>query len=1031
MGAAPLVLLDRFELGDRLGHGSLSVVHAATDRVTGRSVAVKLALGSRDDQAAVRRRFAREAEALAVIASAHVVELISAGTTPDDRPFLVLERLEGRDLQEVLAATGPLKPARVVQFIGQAATALELAHGLGIVHRDLKPANLFVQTEGAQRGTIKVLDFGLVVDVAGPTERNRDAFGGTPLYMAPEQVRGQLSRIGPATDIWALGLVTLTLLTGEVYWEGRSAEAVMLEIEESALVPPSRRWPWLPPTFDAWFARSTRRVPERRFRSVADQAAELAVALRGVEPPARLVAGAASDAAETLTNQTPSVVRRSGYGSTVVGRQLETGEIAQVLAPGAVVTLTGPAGIGKTRLARALCEAVGDRYDDGAWFVPLAAREGAEPIESAIAHALELEPDTTRPIREHVAAALAPRRVLIAVDGVEQVGGAAAAIARLAAACPGVAWLATARLPLGIDRERCVRIEPLELPPPAPISAGEAETFAAVTLFVRRVRETVSGFALDDDNVEDVVAICRAVEGFPLGIELAAAQLPTSTPAQVRAALERDESASGAPVDRSSIRHAVTWSYGLLAADDQALLRHLAIWPAGLTFEQVRRHLGHLCHEIAPALLRLVHSHLLSWSDGEPRRVVMLDTVRELCRDRSQQAGEEATLWEVAYRHAMEVAGGLAGAAAPDAWLQLVDAEHDNLRAVLAHLLAVSPSAAMRLAGDLAWYWYLRGHYAEGSRWLEEAIARSGGGGGGTGTAAGFGEDRIRALQGAGRLALLTCRYERAAQLLERARTIAHDGGDRRAEASALQLLGSVARERGDYDRARALHRRALSLWEELGDPGEAARARNYLVFAAWLGDPAGDPRGEERAWWQHDAEAALRDLGDAEASVWSLLNRGAILHHAGDRGGAREVLGRAFAGAIAARFHEGIAWSLDLLGRASLERGEHLQARAQLAASLRVHRRLGDLWRCASVLEALAAVAETTDRPARGAVYLGAADALRQQIGAPVPTCERALLAATERHGLAAVGDAFRTGRERGARTPLDRIVELARDTD
>jgi hypothetical protein len=171
-----------------------------------------------------------------------------------------------------------------------------------------------------------------------------------------------------------------------------------------------------------------------------------------------------------------------------------------------------------------------------------------------------------------------------------------------------------------------------------------------------------------------------------------------------------------------------------------------------------------------------------------------------------------------------------------------------------------------------------------------------------------------------------------------------------------------------------------------------------------------------------------VRTLGDPEITVWWLLNRGAILHHKGDAA-ARDVLGRAFAEAIAARFHEGIAWSLDLIGKVSLDRGEFLQARAQLAASLRVHRRLGDRWRCASVLEALAAVAVASDRPARGAVYLGAADAIRNQIGTPVPACERPMLANTEARGVDVIGQAFEAGRERGRRTPLDQTVELSRD--
>ncbi len=1011
VGAAPVLAGGRFELGEWLGEGTLSVVYTAIDRHTGQQVAVKLAHETRDGGDSIRRRFEREAAALSVIASTHVVELISAGTADDGRPFLVLERLSGRDLQEILDAHGPLSPARVVRFIGQAAAALDLAHGLGIVHRDLKPANLFAHATADQELIIKVLDFGMAVNVAGPTERFRDAFGGTPLFMAPEQVRGQLTRIGPATDIWALGLVALKLLVGDNYWSGSATGELLQEILAGTLDPPSLRWPWLPKSFDAWFARSTQRVPERRYPSVAEQAARLAHALRGVRAPGE-------PGVVSARTPTPSIGLVSGSGISVVGRDIECAEIEQALAPGTLVTVTGTAGIGKTRLARALCDNLGDLYPDGGWFVPLPPGDGETTIAAAIAEALSLAPDSARPVFEHVVTSLAPRHLLLVVDGVEQVRGGADAVARLVASCPAVTWLATGRVPLGIDGERRVGLEPLEVPRDGRITADEAHTFAAVELFVRRTRDAVPDFFFDAHNVNDVVAICRAVNGIPLGVELAAARTATSSLAEIRAALEAGHDGGGAA---APVRAAVNWSFGLLAGDEQRLLRQLALFPGGLTFEQVRARLGHLTGDPVGAVLRLVQSHLVTWSSDSDRRLLMLDTVRELCFDLTARAGDEASLWQAARHHAGDVAHFDADdAGGRQAWLARADAEQDNLRAVLDHLEATDPSAAMELAGQLTWYWYLRGHYAEGSRRLERSIAASG---------AGEGEQLVRALHGAGWLALLACRYRRAQELLEHARQLAALRGDPRGEASAVQLLGSISRERGDCRTASALHQHSLELWEQAGDPHEAARARNYLLFAAWLGDPAGRPRGVPQTWWEHEVEAELRLLDDPEGVVWALLNRGAILHYLGQARAAQASLARAFAESIAARFHEGIAWSLELIGRASLERGELLQAGAQLAASLRVHRRLGDQWRCASVLEALAAAAVRADRPARGAAYLGAADAIRQAIHAPVPACERTLLVATEARGSSALGAGFEAGRERGRRTPLDEVIALARD--
>jgi predicted ATPase len=1005
-------LANRFDVGARVGRGSLSVVHEAIDITTGRRVAIKIAAGL-EDLDAVRQRFDREAAALSVISSAHVVELISAGSDEEGLPFLVLERLEGMNFQELVGEHGPLHPVQVAAYMAQAASALELAHGLGIVHRDLKPANLFLHGAG-DAPVVKVLDFGLVVDTGGPTDRLRDAFGGTPLYMAPEQVRGQLTRIGPATDIWAIAHVTLSLLTGETYWTSTSAEEVMREIESTVPSKPSLRWPWLGEAFDAWFLRSTQRVPERRFRSVGAQAALLVDALRAVKPPERRAATAQLVSASTVAARTPtpSIVKLAGHRTPVIGRQVEYRDIDELLAHGTVVTLTGPAGIGKTRLAQAICETAGERFIDGTWFVSLIGGQGEGAVLSAIASTLEIEPDATRALFDHVVDSLAARRVLIVLDGAEHVPDCARVIEQLAPACPAVTWLVTSRLPLGVENERKYVVEALDAPSAPDISVEEAETYPAVALFVVCAREVNPVFALDPRNVGDVVAICCAARGSPLAIELAAAQVTTSTPAQIRASLERGAHAG------SALRHAIMSSYALLAPDQQRVLRQLAFLPAGLTFEQVKHKLSHMSGDPMYAVLRLVQTHLATWSSDVPRRLRMLDTVRELARELTREAGEEPKLWRFACEHAYAVATSSAEMTS-EAWLSLVDVEYENIRVVLERLLQVAPADAMELAGRLAYYWYLRGAYTEGANWLDAAIALSSGR---------EGEALGRALVGAGRLAMLTCNYERAEELLERARAIAEAIEDLPGEANADQLLGSVARERGHYGRAHELHLRSLEIWTRIGDALEAARARNYLAFAAWIGDYAGMPSDELLAWWEQTNEDELRQLGDPELTVWALLNRGAILHHKRDPA-ARDWLGRAFAQAIAARFYEGIAWSLDLIGKVSLERGELLQARAQLATSLRVHRRLGDRWRCASVLEALAAVAVASGRPARGAVYLGAADSIRNQIGAPVPACERPMLASTEARGVDMIGGAFEAGRERGRRMPLDQTIELARD--
>ncbi len=1022
MGHPVDLVAGRFELAEPIGAGTAADVYTAIDLVTGEHVAVKLA-ADRIEPEVARWRFEREAAALAVLASPHVVRLIAAGTTRhEQRPFLVLERLRGRTLDDE-RLDGPIPPANVATWLGQAAAALELAHGLGIVHRDLKPANLFLHEVGDAR-ILKVLDFGLVKDASDAARP--DGVVGTPLYMAPEQVRGQASRIGPASDIWAVAMVAITLLTGETYWTGDGALEVIAQIDGSPVTPPSMRWPWLPPAFDAWFARSTARVAERRYKSVAAQATALARALAGVVGDGtgagrhgRPRRGTLADAPTLARTPTPSLiptgVRLTATGPRpLVGRDVERTAIASRLAAGALVTVTGPSGVGKSRLAAAIAAATGDRLADGAWVVPLGAIHDGAMLPEAIGHALGLQPDTTRGALDQVATALAPREALIVLDGAEHLrdADAATAIDSLRARCPRASWLVTSRVPLGLPDEQRIVLDPLDAPA-ADVSPDEAWRYAAVELFVERARGVDPTFSLDDRNVHDVVAICRLVEGLPLGLELAAAQVRAKNLAEIRARIELSRGGD------DPLRGAVAWAYGLLRPDHQALLRHLAVLPAGMTFPDLRARLGHVTDDVAGAVMRLLESGLASWSGDDPPRLTMLDSVRELCRRASEDLREDAAVWEVALDHLERLCAraeaGLRGAE-QDRWLGVLDAEHDNLRAAIGRALLVDPDAALHLAGRLTWYWYLRGHYEEGSTLLEAALDRA---------PAGASPHRLAALHGAGRLALLGCSYDRAAELLAEARAMAAALGDVRGEAEAAQLSGSVARERGAYDDAWRLHRRALALWLQLGDPREAARARNYLAFLAWLAAPDGRP--DEPVPSLDETEAALTALGDLEGKVWAQLNRAALALYGGDVAGADTALQRAFADAVTAGYQEGIAYALDLGGRAAARRGDLLTARARLHASLRVHRRLGDLWRCASVLDALAAVMVDDERPARGAVYLGAADAIRRRLGTPVPACEQPLRDEAERRGVAAIGDAYAVGRERGRRTPLDEIVAMA----
>lgn len=254
---------------------------------TGEHLALKVLVGEEAATPEGVERFKREARAPAKIRSDHVVRVTDADVAPElgGAPFMVMEALNGQDLGRVLTERGKLPPADVTWIMAQVASALDKAHAIGIVHRDLKPENLFLHTRDDGSRIVKILDFGISKmkskdgDVAAAGLTQTGAMMGTPFYMAPEQARGLQSAIGPATDVWALGLVTLRLLTGEIYWGNvETLGDLLMRIMSDPMPPPSVRFPTLGVNLDAWFARSCARDPALRFASVGEQVRALAAA---------------------------------------------------------------------------------------------------------------------------------------------------------------------------------------------------------------------------------------------------------------------------------------------------------------------------------------------------------------------------------------------------------------------------------------------------------------------------------------------------------------------------------------------------------------------------------------------------------------------------------------------------------------------------------------------------------------------------------------------------------------------------------
>ena len=434
--------------------------------------------------------------------------------------------------------------------------------------------------------------------------------------------------------------------------------------------------------------------------------------------------------------------------------------------------------------------------------------------------------------------------------------------------------------------------------------------------------------------------------------------------------------------DRQRTMHgAISWGHNLLDDSERELFARLSAFAGGFTLEAADEVCGTPGSDTLERLASLVDKSFIrqdAASDGEPR-FSLLETIRDFGRDRLVERGETAAIRE---RHARCFArlahqADEASKESQVAWLDVLDREHQNMRLAIEWALEQRDTReALHIAGSLWWFWYLRGHYTEGRRWLGKALARE---------AADELPASARALTGAGVMAFLQCDYDEATALLGRSVDLSRATGDKRNRAQALQFLGSIARERGNYEHAIDLHQFALTIFSDLGDATGIARSLNYVGFSSWL---KGD--FERAATVCSETLATFNASRDGEGTSWSLLNLAAVALYKGNYEGAMKLAKQSLAAAREARFREGIAWALDILGRVSRQRGDIDRGEAFLRLSLENHVELGDRWRTASVLEALAGYALDRGELERAAKLFGAARVIRDLLKTPVPAAER-----------------------------------------
>ncbi len=705
--------------------------------------------------------------------------------------------------------------------------------------------------------------------------------------------------------------------------------------------------------------------------------------------------------------------------TALVGRGREAAEVDALLRRDdlRVLTLVGPGGVGKTRLALHAAHTAQERFADGAVFVDLTPLRDPARVLPTMAQALGLLAQGSRPAPEVLAAHLRDRHLLLVLDNCEQVAEAAAEVAALRAACPGLRVLATSRVALHVRGEQVYAVPPLATPDPGHLPPLDLlSATPAVALFVRQARAADYTFALSAGNAAAVAVICARLDGLPLAIELAAARLGTLPPAALLARLDRPlgvlvDGPRDAPARQRTLRETIAWSDDLLSPAERALFRRLASVAGGCTLAAARA----ICPsdtpddplagaDVAEELDALAEGRLLRADVGEDEepRYAMLATIREYALEQLEAAGEaeETRRRHAAYYLALaeDAQGHFHDATQPPA-LDLLDRELDNLRAALAWCVergeAGDEEAAeqgLSVAAALYPFWHIRPHLREGGAWITRLLATPG--------AQDPTPGRVRALAVSGLVAGLAHDVATMRARSEEALALSRTLDDPLARAYGLRVAGGFllslhpGNEAPDPLAARAFLEEGLSLFQTVGPPGRWEIATSLIqlgMVSVHLGDIA---RAEEEL---ARSLAVGEDAGAPWPGTMALDALGGLAWARGDVARARACYERLVPAAAALGNTQTVANARYLLGQLAEEDGDAAAARAYYADALALVRAAGDFALLERGMGAIAimAVAAGREAPRRASAFAAATFGSPHAGGRPL-TLQQAATAAS-----------------------------------
>lgn len=683
-----------------------------------------------------------------------------------------------------------------------------------------------------------------------------------------------------------------------------------------------------------------------------------------------------------------------------VGRGGQVAAVRDLLLNDSVrlVTVTGPGGAGKSRLTLRVATELLHRFKDGVFFVPLATITDASRVINAIASTMDVREEQGLPLAQSVVAALKERDLLLLMDNFEQVQAAARDVGELLKACPRMKILVSSREALRVGGAKEFRIPPLELPPPGRLpDLNRVKQFEAVRLFLERAQTARPDFEITVDNVADVVAIIRRVDALPLAIELAAARIRTLAPQRLLGALnKRLKVLTGGTADlldhQQTLRDLIAWSYDLLSDEEKVLWQRMAIFSGGCTADAAQQ----VCDidnsiEVELDAESLVTKSLLTIEfegtgaekvisgHDEGARFSMLETLREFAFEQLEESGEAPALRERHWNWCVS----LAERAEPHfrgpkgvIWIDRLEREQENFRVAMIRCVE-DPSrgadSALRMAAALWFFWYERGHLSEGRQWTMQALAAT------TNASPAL---RAGAYYGAASLARQQNLLAEAEQLCTSAIDLFRSVNDEFGVAKGLSQLGAVVQRLGDYERASSILEEALALLRVHGD---VERISFTLIALGALKQITG--KLDEAAHHYEESLGIGRARDDGNAIATALVNLGEVHHLRGD---------------------------LDAAARYYRE-------------SLSIYRELGLKIAIAYCLEVLAGIGLDREGTTRAPELLAAAEALREEIAAPVEPFNKERLERDIARAAATCGNDFKPAWQRGRELDTDAAVALA----